>query len=295
MTNEVILKYIEFVSNKEQTGNTLDIEDFNVILQVANLEYYRDVRKIYEANLEITNIIKHLKVVDTTLSIAGGTGIASIPDNYVYGGQLFYTQTVDAINYHRKIDLVTDKEFNRRLASIIEKASVKYPIAKLVDESLYFEPKTIGSAKFSYIKSHTIPNLDYYIDANDVEQFLLDPTDIESFVPETTYNTGNIVKWTNTNYYYVSQQNSNTGHTPEEDGAWWKFASDYTYKLLVNEEGSGGEGEDDIVNSSTVDMDWRDEDKLIIADKILRMMGINLTQEQLLAYYNQKVQETVSL
>jgi len=289
MTNEEVKKYIEFISNKDQSGATLPIEDFNTMLQVGNLEFYRDLREKYEANLEVTNSIKHLKVFDTALAIASGTGIADIPADYVYGGQVYYTQTVSSVNYHREIYLVTDKEFNRRMASVIEKPTVKHPIVKLVGDYFYFEPKTIGSAKFSYVKSHTTPNLDYYIDANYREIYFSDPSDIDTWASGTTYNTGDVVKYGT--HYYTAKTDGNIT-TPPSINDDWEYNESYSHLLTTGEEGSLGESAGTVVDSTTVEMGWRDDDKLIIADKILRMMGINLTKEELLAYYNQKLQES---
>jgi hypothetical protein len=289
MTNEQILDLINFISNKEQSGKTLKPEQFNVILPAACLEFFKTQRKEYERTQEVTNALKHLKISDYNLSVTVGTGIATGPTNYAYGGQLWYN---DAVPRRRKIDIVTDSQFNLRQDSVLRQATTKKPIAKFVGTDLYFEPKTIGSnVKFSYIKKHTTPVLDYYIDTNDLAVYFSDPSDIANW-SAGSYGSGvTVYKSSGDTYYFKS--NTSTSEVPSLSATDWDIDEDYSHTLAGTEEGSAGQTATTTVNSLTIEMDWRDEDKLIIADIVLKKIGVNLKKPELVQYSELQKQERV--
>jgi hypothetical protein len=239
MTNEDVLKLINFISNKDQSGRTLDLLTFNILLPAESTELAKEQRVLYEKTQEVTNAIKHLKVINSSLTINATTGSANLPSDYNYGGQLCYT---DTSSYYRKIEILTDAEFNLRMSSVLRTATSKEPICKFVGNYLYFRPITLGSAYFSYLKAPVTPALDYYYDANDQVVFL---------------------------------------------------AVGATHTLTTGEEGSGGEAPPTIVTSSTVEMDWRDEEKLIIRNKILQKISVNLKKAELAQYVQMQKQERI--
>ena len=286
MTNEQIFELINFISNKDQSGKTLKPEQFNVILPAACLEFAKMQRQGYEKNQEVTNAIKHLKVFDSNLTVNATTGIATVPTNYSYGGQLWYN---DSVPQRRKIDLVTDAEFNLRMGSPLRKGTAKKPLAKLVGGYLYFEPKTLGSSvKFSYLKGHTTPVLDYYFDTNDIAIFFSDPADVDTWVAGS-YDTGDEVYY---NGHYYTCDSDGISSTPSIVSDWI-YTEKYTHALTGDELGSGEEVATTVVDTQTVEMDWRDEDKLIIADMILKKIGINLKKPELIQYVQLQQQERV--
>jgi len=284
MTNEQILGLINYIANKEQSGKTLKPEQYNLLLPADCIKFAQLQRKEYEKTQEVTNAIKHLKVSDSNLTVNAGTGIASVPTNYEYGGQLWYN---DSVPQRRKIDLVTDAEFNLRMGSPLRKATVKKPFGKLVGSSLYFEPKSLGSnVKFSYLKVHTTPVLDYYIDTNDIAIYFSDPTDVAAW-SAGSYDSGDTVYYASNGHYYKA--NTTTVEIPTHSD--WDIDEDYSHTLTGDELGSSGQTASTIVDSLTIEMDWRDTEKLIISDMLLERIWPNLKKMELAQYVELQKQE----
>ena len=165
-TNEDILDIINFYTNKDQSGNTMKPSLFNKLLPAACHEFFEDQRKVFEATMEITNAIRHLKVTGYTpsLSIVSGMGRAAFAADYAFGDKAMYY--VDGGSQHRKIEVLTDSQFNNYRNSPIRTPSTKYPIARFSTTYIEYLPSAITGIFFDYIKYFTNPVLDYYIDAN---------------------------------------------------------------------------------------------------------------------------------
>ena len=74
---------------------------------------------------------------------------------------------VDTGTRVRDIDIVTDGEWADYLSDSLMAPTLTFPIAKIVDETIYFNPIVSVSAEFTYLKKPTEPFFDYYWDAND--------------------------------------------------------------------------------------------------------------------------------
>ena len=158
---------------------------------------------------------------------------------------------------------------------------------KLVGSSLYFEPKSLGSnVKFSYLKVHTTPVLDYYIDTNDIAIYFSDPTDVAAW-SAGSYDSGDTVYYASNGHYYKA--NTTTVEIPTHSD--WDIDEDYSHTLTGDELGSSGQTASTIVDSLTIEMDWRDTEKLIISDMLLERIWPNLKKMELAQYVELQKQE----
>lgn len=189
MTLQEIIDFVNYVSNKEQSGNTLSTPQINTVLKAVNLDYfklkyglpeeYRVGAAIPRQAWEVTQLIKDtLKqfIVNKTypneqLQI-DSNGIAPLPDDYVHVSSVRYIQHTNKTTCGnnqkiRSVEIVTDDQLNDRLSNSLKNPTLMYPIAVLYKDYIQFFPKQLGQVDFTYLRLPKTPYYDYYQDAND--------------------------------------------------------------------------------------------------------------------------------
>lgn len=249
MDNAFIRRLINFITNKEQVGNTLSPDEFNDLLQKHNFEHFK--RKVnmpeeykpgqpfpsqgYEITQKITDDISPFKVV-TDISVASATGYATTPADYYTLGYLHYKYptSVDCeiITSPKPIGIVTDAQWSYRLENPITKPTKKHPVANFQAGFIRIMPKDLYSVEICYLRYPHTPIYDYYLDQYAIDHYL-------------------------------------------EPGT--------SYTLQAGEEGSAGQTAG-TVTSNSVELEWNDVNKLDITSLMLESIGINLREQQLLTY-----------
>lgn len=196
MTLQELLDHIYSRVNKDQSGNTYNIDRFNNDLLVANIEmfsYYYGLPQGYQPGRPLPTVSAEItqKVIDSlkhlTINMGGDgpndpgpltvtNGIAIIPEDYVH---------VDYINYaymdkacggkltYPSIDILTGGQWSNRINSTILNEKVeKYPYCNFQNGYIQFRPKDIQFVNFVYWKAPKRPYYDYYIGVNDNIVFL---------------------------------------------------------------------------------------------------------------------------
>lgn len=169
MDNGQIYDFVTTILRKEKNGSALDPARFNLMLIESMWEKANDEYRKYELSQIITDTLQELKASEFISINASGTYVLSgLSEDYWHPSALRYNDT-GAVT--RNIEIVTDLEYNYRLASILLQPDAIFPIAKFYRDSglevIQFYPLASTTATFDYLKVPTEPFFDYYINAND--------------------------------------------------------------------------------------------------------------------------------
>jgi hypothetical protein len=170
MKLNAVLDFVNFIIAKEQSGNILSPSKFNTLLTVVNLEMYNS--KVQEAemyanqnSIPFTQALfgqKTLKEFHKKQSITFSSGIytlSSLDFTFGYWGALNHIQF-----NRRKIELVSDNKLNDMRNNLLYDPIEFYPVATLINNSIYVYPSNITTAEFFYMTIPNSPVYDYYLD-----------------------------------------------------------------------------------------------------------------------------------
>ncbi len=162
--------------NKDQSGRSFTVEQFNIALQAIDIDFLKlkyglpedykpgqpIPRQAWQVTQKITDDLRHLKVIlggrGNPLLKVDTDGYANIPEDYIHYSSLRYDKTVNSecgeTNEETSVvieELVDDK-FDARLQSKIKKPYTKYPICRFNNDHIEFRPKNIRFVIISYIR-----------------------------------------------------------------------------------------------------------------------------------------------
>lgn len=253
MNNGEILKYCQFVCNKEQTGNSISPIEFTEILSVCSLKQAKrklgiaeipdgsPIKQEFEKNQNSTDSLSRLKkwmgAPNTMPLTIDSNGIAVLPSDYLYHSSILYKQATNntdcSVSFkYRTVEVTTDQQFDEILSHPIRPPSLKYPICNYQSNIIRFAPSELKFVDFIYIRKPIDPVYDFYISAN---------------------------------------------------GEYIYFLPNTTHTLLAGEESSSGVTSGIIVSQS-VELEWDEISKLDICALILQHIGINLREGALMQY-----------
>lgn len=197
MNLQQILDHIYSRVNKDQSGNTYNLNRYNNDLLVANLEmfsYYYGLPQGYapgapfpavsaEITQKVTDSLRHLVVnmggdgPNDPGPLVLTNGVAIIPSDYVHYDYMNYTYISSACGNGKTkyppITVLTGADWSTRVNSEILNFKVeKYPYCNFQKDYIQFRPKTIQYVNFAYWRSPKTPYYDYYKDANDNVVFM---------------------------------------------------------------------------------------------------------------------------
>lgn len=261
MNNSGVLKYCQFVCNKEQVGNSLSPVEFTQLLQVCNLKHFKKkiglpeeykvgmplARQTYDLTQKLTEDLKQFKVwmgsPDISQLQIDGNGIASLPSDYYYPSSLSFKHAINScsemIIKTRMIEVVTDAQWDDVVSHPIKQPTYKYPVCNFQNTFIRFLPNNLRFVDFIYLRQPKTPVYDYYFGT---------------------------------------------------DGSYIYLPQGINYTLQAGEQGSNGQTSG-VVVSQTQELEWDDINKLDIAALILQHIGINL-REGALMQYSEKVLNT---
>jgi len=174
MNLQEILDFINYVSNKEQSGKTFSPNQFNTLLPIVSTELFKQKYKHFEDTQEITDDLSAFKVwmgKDGVMPLEiDSNGYALLPTDYFHYSSILYKQVTSnpdcSISIkNRPVDILTDAQWDSRLSCPITQPSLKYPIANFQNNFIRFAPKNIGFVDFVYLKEPIIPVYAYTIDS----------------------------------------------------------------------------------------------------------------------------------
>ncbi len=197
--------YVDYISNKEQSGNNYSPEQFNMLVKRAIEDIQRWLIGLeaqyqpgaplpsvaYEVTQKVKDDLRWLKSNPTLPVDANGRMV--IPDDYVYVTSIIFDDIKNTDcgpeSTLRSVERIDDDKWANRLASSIKKPTKKYPVCIFYDKDyVLYEPKDLGRVKFTYIKLITPPFWNYYIDVT-TEVPIYNPTGtIDIALPEILLN-----------------------------------------------------------------------------------------------------------
>lgn len=205
MTIDEIYKWVNFVSNKKQSG-AISPDEFNMIIKVVSIDYFKlkvglpeeyqvgqpMPRQAYQITQKITDDVRHLI---TRLSITRGAVTSdyfAIPANYGAYSGLFYRYTYNpknckgAVSVDLPIEIVTDGEFHDRKGCPLLGPTFKQPIANFDASGIIVYPLDITTIELSYLRLPTMPIRQYTIVS---DEDVYNPTGSVNFdFPEPCHN-----------------------------------------------------------------------------------------------------------
>lgn len=179
-----ILSSVNYIANKELSGNTLSPQQYNDLLRLVNIEYLNFLiglpadfrqgmptsRVAYDVNSwDTTSLLPFKKTLggrDYPLLSIDNQGIAVIPSDYYIVGAISYQDVIEDVPHLRQVEILKDNQQGRRGSKLIP-PSHKYPICYFYDDYIKFFPEDLRFCEFTYIRTPRTPVYAYTIDAND--------------------------------------------------------------------------------------------------------------------------------
>lgn len=176
MTVDEIKNFVEYIANKEQSGESLSPMEFNRLLKTSAIDFTRflygaiegykqgDVSPTisYENTQYITDALRALKV-PLTLAV-DVNGFANIPTDYAHVSSIRYSYskpgkcpTDPAITKTVSIEVVKDDKVGVRLGSALSAPRASRPICVFYKNTIQFYPVNIASVVFTYLKTPATP------------------------------------------------------------------------------------------------------------------------------------------
>lgn len=173
MTLDQILKYINYICVKENSGSTLKPDQYNIILIASNTNMFNrwvsqaqmlsiQSKVPFSQTLFDMATLRDFHVMETISFTAGEFDLTTLTYTYAYWGSMvsLYEGT------YREIEILTDKDMANRRSNLLARQLNEYPGAMILGNTVKVFPSDIDSADFVYMKNPTKPIYDYYIDAN---------------------------------------------------------------------------------------------------------------------------------
>jgi hypothetical protein len=171
MLNSDLFNLLNFISNKEQSGLAITIDDFNLSLQVNQTRFIDFLFSEYERTKKISATFQVLRTkldpdltIDSTGLTTDGAGHNTLPSDFLFVDSARYIDQVDSIDYSRVIDELDGDRYSVRMSSSIAYPTLEHPIMMQISNHIQFEPLRNTTVKFIYIRRPVTPYLDYAID-----------------------------------------------------------------------------------------------------------------------------------
>ena len=196
-----VYELCNFITNKEQMGNTINASEFNTVIHAVNIDFFRQryglpqeyvagqplPKMSYEVTQKITDDLSHFKVrmgIDTAAMVVDAQGRANIPSDYVHFSSARYNAIKDnvcgTVNLKaRVIEHLTDAQLGDRLGNSIKMPTLRNPVFTMFSNYFQFYPKNLKYVEFTYLRMPRTP----------VYRVTIYPqTDLEVYDPNTSVN-----------------------------------------------------------------------------------------------------------
>lgn len=181
MTLQEILNLCNYAANKEQSGNTLSPEQYNIILKAVNLyhfkrkigltEEYSIGKPMPQQALEITQRIADdlspflVQLNPLTIDVVGE---ADLPTNYFYPVNIGYDYVdSNGTKYNKAVEVLKQHELEIILGNSLKQPTKKNPACIIYDTYIQFYPIDLVYVRFNYYRLPNTPVYAYTIDIND--------------------------------------------------------------------------------------------------------------------------------
>lgn len=167
MTIQDISILIHFVLDEHKPGLILVPEEFSRILHVAQIKRLKQIMGFpenyapgqWEVARQISDDLAPFKVImggdNSPLHVIDGT--ATLPTDLYYISTVSYKYVKSDSYDWKEVEILTDKEFNKRISSHYKRPSLKFPVCNIQNGTLRFSPETIKYADMVYLKTPDYP------------------------------------------------------------------------------------------------------------------------------------------
>lgn len=169
MTVNEILNFVNYIANKEQSGQTFTPQNFNLTLPRAQLDYITNSLQISPEKRDgrpILLVPNNLRVFKKTATLTLTNGLATVPDDYMYTTALGLLVTLtdncgEPVQAEYPVEVVDDDEWTFRTSAALRKPTRRYPICKFHDTQIEFKPT--GTYNLYYLRYPVTPVFGYTI------------------------------------------------------------------------------------------------------------------------------------
>lgn len=166
-----LLKYVQFLAVKENSGYVYTPEQFNLNLPIVVQEMFNNLVAEYERTKILSDALAPYKVkmgdINAPLMV-DSNGHATIPTDYQrwdsFAFKLNSTVGNSTMTEFRPIEFLTKGQYDFRLSSKLRPISQKYPVVTRESDYFLFAPKDLQYVEFSYLKKCETPYYDFYYD-----------------------------------------------------------------------------------------------------------------------------------
>jgi hypothetical protein len=182
----------------DSRGLSVEIGEFNRLIRLVSQEIFDEYIDDFESDIKNSDALSQLKVHDTAITLTPLANrylsYGTLPSNYyrVIGKPW----VLDGTTVHR-VDEVTEFEDADREDDYLTKASVIFPTYRIAGVNgsnaiqIKVRPLTYTTIYLSYLKSVTVPFLDYYVNNTTYVKTFLPMTAVPQALPlGNTYRTG---------------------------------------------------------------------------------------------------------
>ena len=183
----------------DKRGESLSVEEFNRVIRLVNQEVYDAYYDSFEDGIDNIDTLGGFKVINYTipLVLSGEFMTGTIPANYY---EMIGKPRILSSGTYRRCDLVTEYEHGDRAEDYLTQATLTHPYCLIggvnASDELQIRvlPTTVtGNIYLSYLRSITVPYLDYYVnDTTLVKTFMADTTALVSIPTGSTYRDGTV-------------------------------------------------------------------------------------------------------
>ena len=155
------------LARKDLRGRSFSVEEYNHTARVVNELVFAKYYAEFEESSENSEVMSGFKVLNEAVAIGLG-GIGTLPARYYHMCGMPHYTDIDGVI--RRLDLVSTLEHAKRETDYLTKATLTHPTFMFGTASatgamtIYVTPITgINPINIDYIRTPTVPFLDYYV------------------------------------------------------------------------------------------------------------------------------------
>jgi hypothetical protein len=172
-----IWSLVEYISNKDFSGNVITPQRFNELIKVVNMDLFRTkyglpeefqpgrpvATEYADITLKNTDDLRAFKVSLTGVAVTNG--ILPLNANYAHRDTVTYNYTKTINNVvtvlPRPVEILREAEFASRNGNWTKKPTLQYPIGVVRMDGIHIRPLTILAVDFNYYRWPGDPNFVY--------------------------------------------------------------------------------------------------------------------------------------
>jgi hypothetical protein len=180
----------------DRRGLSVSPDEFSRLIRQVNQEVFDNYISNFEKSTENSDSMGYWKVFNETVAlvVSGDSAVGTLPADYYY---IIGRPRVVVGGVTKRVDLVTTYEDAMREDDYLTKATTDHPTCQIGgvdgndDVRIRVKPSTLTAIYIDYLKTITVPYLDYYTDDTTYEVTFLPESAVAQNIPTgCTYRDG---------------------------------------------------------------------------------------------------------